>query len=94
MKEIKFFDAFAGIGGFHLATKNSFKEWKCVGYSETDKYCISNYNKNFIGSKNYGDITKLDPNKRVIKRMQELIAQDIPESVITIKSNGEIVYKN
>ena len=38
--------------------------------------------------------TKLDPNKRVIKRMQELISQDIPESKIKIKDNGEIIYKD
>jgi poly-gamma-glutamate capsule biosynthesis protein CapA/YwtB (metallophosphatase superfamily) len=37
--------------------------------------------------------TKLDPNKRVIKRMQELVREDIPESVIEIKENGEIIYK-
>ncbi|MCF6365507.1 MAG: CapA family protein [Bacteroidales bacterium] len=38
--------------------------------------------------------TKLDPNNRVITRMQQLIKQDIPESIIEIKNNGDIVYKN
>jgi poly-gamma-glutamate capsule biosynthesis protein CapA/YwtB (metallophosphatase superfamily) len=38
--------------------------------------------------------TKLDPNNRVIKRMQELIAQDIPESVIRLTDKGEIIYKD
>ncbi len=37
--------------------------------------------------------TKLDPNNRIITRMQELIKQDIPESVIEIKNNGDIVLK-
>lgn len=36
--------------------------------------------------------TKLDPNNRVITRMQQLIKKDIPESVIEIKDNGDIVY--
>ena len=38
--------------------------------------------------------TKLDPNNRVITRMQQLIKEDIPESIIEIKDNGDIVYKN
>ena len=38
--------------------------------------------------------TKLDPNNRVIVRMQELIKQDIPESVIEIKNNGDIILKD
>ena len=38
--------------------------------------------------------TKLDPNNKVIKRMQELIKQDIPESVIEIKNNGDIILKD
>jgi hypothetical protein len=37
--------------------------------------------------------TKLDPSNRVIKRMQELIRDDIPESLILIRDNGDIVYK-
>ncbi len=37
--------------------------------------------------------TKLDPANRVVKRMQQLVNQDIPESVIRIEDSGEIVYK-
>lgn len=37
--------------------------------------------------------TKLDPNKRVIKRMQELIAADFPESLIKLSDEGLIRYK-
>jgi poly-gamma-glutamate capsule biosynthesis protein CapA/YwtB (metallophosphatase superfamily) len=37
--------------------------------------------------------TKLDPNNRVIKRMQELVKEDMPDSVIEIRDNGEIVLK-
>ena len=37
--------------------------------------------------------TKLDSKKRIIKRMQELVAQDFPNSKLKIKKNGEIVIK-
>ena len=33
----------------------------CVGYSEIDKYAIQIYEKHFPTHKNYGDITKIDP---------------------------------
>ena len=62
MEEIKFFDWFAWIWGFHLALKNA--KWedniKCVWYSEIDNNSIKTYEKNFPGSKNYWDITKID----------------------------------
>lgn len=37
--------------------------------------------------------THIDPNNRVITRMQQLVKQDIPESVIEIKNNGDIILK-
>jgi len=39
-------------------TANKLQQWKCVGYSEIDKYAIQVYNKHFK-HKNYGDITKI-----------------------------------
>jgi len=41
----------------------------------------------------YGGV-KVDPEKRVIKKIRELTEQDFPESVIDISENGEISYKN
>ncbi len=35
----------------------------CVGYSEIDRYAIEIYQKHFPEHKNYGDITKIKPNK-------------------------------
>ena len=35
----------------------------CVGYSEIDKYAIEIYQRQFPEHKNYGDITKIKPNK-------------------------------
>lgn len=38
-------------------------KWKCVGYSEIDKYAIQIYQRHFPDHKNYGDATKLIPEK-------------------------------
>ena len=40
----------------------------------------------------YGGV-KIDPEKRVIKKIRELTEQDFPESIIDISENGEISYK-
>ena len=57
MNKIKFIDLFSGIGGFHLALKNTNSE--CVFASEWDKKCQEVYEKNF-NIKPHGDITKID----------------------------------
>jgi len=57
MKKIKFIDLFAGIGGFHLALKNTDAE--CVFASEWDKNCQKTYEENFQ-IKPVGDITKIE----------------------------------
>ena len=55
---MKYFELFAGtgIGGLAL-DRNGFKN---VGYSEYDTYAIKNYEANFPGRVNYGDITKIN----------------------------------
>ena len=40
-----------------------------------------------------GKGTKLDPQKRVIKRMQELVNEDFPESKLVIKDNGDVILR-
>lgn len=57
IKNMKFIDLFAGIGGFRYALE-SFG-CKCVFSSECDKFCQESYNLNF-GDIPYGDITKID----------------------------------
>ena len=54
----KYLELFAGtgIGGMAL---DEFG-YECVGYSEFDKYPIQNYEANFPGRINFGDITKID----------------------------------
>ena len=56
----KFFDLFAGIGGFHIALARNGCE--CVFASEIDKSCVKVYENNY-GIKPVGDITKVDETK-------------------------------
>jgi len=58
---VKYFSMFAGIGGFELAIQRARPEWRCVGYSEINKYAIQTYERHFPTHKNYGDATKIDP---------------------------------
>jgi len=54
---MKYFSMFSGIGGFELGVP---KKYKCIGFSEIDKYAIQIYKKHF-NHKNYGDCTKINP---------------------------------
>lgn len=56
LKNYKFIDLFAGIGGFHLALQSLGAT--CVFASEWDKYAAQTYEQNFR-LKPYGDITKI-----------------------------------
>ncbi|HRP88691.1 MAG TPA: DNA cytosine methyltransferase [Edaphocola sp.] len=56
LKQVKFIDLFAGIGGFHLAL--SAYGATCVFASEWDKYAAETYKENF-GIQPKGDITKI-----------------------------------
>lgn len=57
LKNMKFIDLFAGIGGFRYALESL--ECKCVFSSEWDKYCQESYNLNFNDTP-CGDITQID----------------------------------
>lgn len=70
-KKLRVFEGFAGYGGGHFAL-NRLKEkypnfnFEIVGYSEIDKYACELYDlnhkdKNGNNIKNFGDITKLNP---------------------------------
>lgn len=58
LKEYKFIDLFAGIGGFRLGFSRKFS--KCIFSSEWDRFAGETYCKNF-GEKPYGDINNLNP---------------------------------
>ena len=53
---MRYFSAFTGVGGFELGMP---KTWKCVGFSEIDKYASQVLKYRFPQIKNYGDITKI-----------------------------------
>lgn len=73
-KEIKIFEGFAGYGGgsFALARlKRKYKNFNfnVIGYSENDKYAIDLFNANHRSRngnkiKNFGDITKINPDSK------------------------------
>ena len=53
-----------GRSGKHDHRRRSRQEsLTCVGYSEIDKYATEIYQRHFPDHKNYGDITKIKPNK-------------------------------
>ncbi|EAI5963343.1 DNA (cytosine-5-)-methyltransferase [Campylobacter jejuni] len=60
MREFKFIDLFAGIGGFRLALESLGA--KCVFSAEIDPHAIQTYKENFNDDPTC-DITKLDPKR-------------------------------
>jgi DNA (cytosine-5)-methyltransferase 1 len=59
--ELKVFEAFAGYGGASFGLKKSKIPFKVVGFSEFDKYASEIFELNHPGIKNFGDITRVDP---------------------------------
>jgi DNA (cytosine-5)-methyltransferase 1 len=56
---LKFFDLFAGIGGFRLGMERAGHE--CIGSCEWDKYARETYKKNFGSYPEYDDAKDLHP---------------------------------
>jgi len=56
---MKFFDLFAGIGGFRVGLEANGHE--CVGSCEIDKYARKIYGKNFGHEPEYKDVRDIDP---------------------------------
>ena len=62
MPLIRFFDVFAGIGGFRSGLEKA-GGFECVGYCECDKYAKAAYEAIYDtrGEVYYEDIRKIDP---------------------------------
>ncbi len=60
-KTILVFEGFAGYGGASFGLKRSGLKYKVVGMSEFDSFASQLLRQNFPGIKNWGDITKIDP---------------------------------
>jgi DNA (cytosine-5)-methyltransferase 1 len=58
---MRFFDAFAGIGGFALPLIHA--RHTCVGFSEIDPDAERVYLSHFPSHRNHGDISALDPRR-------------------------------
>lgn len=66
-KTIRVFEGFAGYGGASFGLKRSGINYNVIGYSEFDKYASQLFDANHKDNqgkliKNWGDITKIDPN--------------------------------
>lgn len=61
MKQLRYFDAFAGIGGFSEGIQRTIPSARCIGYSEVNTSAIQIYEKHFPNHVSYGDITKINP---------------------------------
>lgn len=58
---IRVFEGFAGYGGASFGLIRSGINFKVVGMSEFDSFASALLNANFPGIKNWGDITKINP---------------------------------
>ncbi|PEM64450.1 DNA cytosine methyltransferase [Bacillus toyonensis] len=61
MSKLRVFEAFAGIGTQSMALKRLGVDYKVVGIAEIDKFAIQSYMAIHGETKNYGDISKIDP---------------------------------
>ena len=66
-KPLRVFEGFAGYGGATFGLRRAGIPHRVVGYSEFDKFASALYDANFKDKKgnpikNWGDITKVDPN--------------------------------
>ena len=66
--KLKVFEGFAGYGGATFGMRRAGIKHEVVGYSEFDKFASALYDANFKDKKgnpikNWGDITKIDPNE-------------------------------
>lgn len=57
---MKFYDAFCGIGGFHLGITQAHPDWECSGACDIDKHAKQIYSKHFPEVKLDDDIRKMD----------------------------------
>lgn len=61
MVHLKVFEAFAGVGSQNMALRNLGVDYEVVGVSEIDKFAHQSYEAIHGETKNFGDISKLQP---------------------------------
>ena len=63
MGKLKVFEAFAGVGAQRMALRNLGIDFEVVGICEIDKFAIKSYEAIHGECNNFGDISKINPNK-------------------------------
>ena len=63
-RTIRVFEGFAGYGGAAFGLRRSGIRHRVVGFSENDPDAVELYQYNFPTTKNFGDITQINPNAR------------------------------
>lgn len=63
MRQLRYFDAFAGIGGFSEGIQRAIPSARCIGYSEINKAAIQIYEKHYPNHVCYGNITEIRPER-------------------------------
>lgn len=58
--KIRYLSLFSGIGGFEVGMEKSKHNFKCISFSEIDKYGISIYTRHFPRHKSIGDVTRVN----------------------------------
>lgn len=61
MSKLRVFEAFSGVGTQSMALKRLGVNYEVVGIAEIDKFAIQSYMAIHGETKNYGDISKIDP---------------------------------
>ncbi|MGY0013235.1 DNA cytosine methyltransferase [Bacillus anthracis] len=61
MDKLRVFEAFSGVGTQSMALKRLGVNYEVVGIAEIDKFAIQSYMAIHGKTKNYGDISKIDP---------------------------------
>ncbi|MES2592192.1 MAG: DNA (cytosine-5-)-methyltransferase [Bacteroidota bacterium] len=74
---MKYAELFSGIGGFRNAadrvSQDTNVKFKCVGFSEIDKYAITTYNNNYKlnGETRMQDITQFVEDNKQLKQLED-----------------------
>lgn len=95
MVHLKVFEAFAGVGSQHMALRNLGVDYEVVGVSEIDKFAHQSYEAIHGETKNFGDISKLQPEDLPDF---DLFTYSFPcftgDSLVFVKDKGYVPIKN
>jgi len=81
---------FCTYGRFNLSGPNGIAPIVKLNVDASGRFC---YGRLIPVCQVYQGGVRIDPEKRVIKKIKVLIDQDFPESVLNISENGEMTYK-